>query len=37
VRLYIQQHMSDEFAAKDFGTWGGTLLAAVSLAEHGIP
>jgi DNA topoisomerase-1 len=34
---YIQAHMGDEFTAKDFRTWGGTLLAAIGLAEHGLP
>ncbi len=34
---YIQTHMGEEFTAKDFRTWGGTLLAAVALAEHGTP
>jgi DNA topoisomerase IB len=24
------------FTAKDFRTWGGTLLAAIALAEHGL-
>jgi DNA topoisomerase-1 len=33
---YIQEHIGDEFTAKDFRTWGGTLLAAVALAEHGV-
>jgi DNA topoisomerase I len=33
---YIREHMGDQFTAKDFRTWGGTLLAAVSLAEHGV-
>jgi DNA topoisomerase I len=32
---YIQEHMGEEFTAKDFRTWGGTLLAAIALAEHG--
>ena len=32
---YIGEHMGEEFTAKDFRTWGGTLLAAVALAEHG--
>jgi DNA topoisomerase I len=32
---YIAEHMGDEFTAKDFRTWGGTLLAAIGLAEHG--
>jgi DNA topoisomerase-1 len=30
---YIREHMGDEFTAKDFRTWGGTLVAAVELAE----
>jgi DNA topoisomerase I len=34
---YIQQHMGEEFTAKDFRTWGGTLTAAIALAEHGVP
>jgi DNA topoisomerase-1 len=32
---YIQQYMDDEFTAKDFRTWGGTLHAAIALGEHG--
>jgi DNA topoisomerase-1 len=32
---YIQATMGEEFSAKDFRTWGGTLLAAVALAERG--
>jgi DNA topoisomerase I len=32
---YIGDHLGDEFTAKDFRTWGGTLLAAVTLAERG--
>jgi DNA topoisomerase-1 len=31
---YIREHMGDEFTAKDFRTWGGTLLAAIALAER---
>jgi len=34
---YIEEHMGDEFTAKDFRTWGGTLIAAIALAEHGSP
>ena len=34
---YIQACMDDEFSAKDFRTWGGTLMAAIALAEHGPP
>jgi DNA topoisomerase I len=33
---YIQRHMGEEFTAKDFRTWGGTLTAAIALAEHGV-
>jgi DNA topoisomerase-1 len=32
---YIGEFMGEEFTAKDFRTWGGTLIAAVALAEHG--
>jgi DNA topoisomerase-1 len=32
---YVRTHMGDEFTVKDFRTWGGTLLAAIALAEHG--
>jgi DNA topoisomerase I len=32
---YIRQYLGDEFTAKDFRTWGGTLLAAIALAEQG--
>ena len=31
---YVQEHMGEEFTVKDFRTWGGTLLAAIALAEH---
>jgi DNA topoisomerase-1 len=34
---YIQEHMGDEFTAKDFRTWGGTLTAAILFAERGLP
>ena len=32
---YIGEFMGEEFTAKDFRTWGGTLIAAVALAERG--
>jgi DNA topoisomerase I len=32
---YIRTHMGAEFTAKDFRTWGGTLTAAIALAERG--
>ncbi|HKQ99279.1 MAG TPA: hypothetical protein VJT09_01325 [Pyrinomonadaceae bacterium] len=35
VNEYIKAATSPEFSAKDFRTWGGTLLAAVELAEIG--
>jgi DNA topoisomerase-1 len=31
---YVKERMGPEFTAKDFRTWGGTLLAAISLAER---
>jgi DNA topoisomerase-1 len=34
---YIRQQMGTEFSAKDFRTWGGTLTAAIALAERGLP
>jgi len=38
---YVKIYMGDEFTAKDFRTWGGTLLAAIAFAErarrHGFP
>jgi DNA topoisomerase I len=30
---YISTHLGEEFSSKDFRTWGGTLIAAVALAE----
>jgi DNA topoisomerase-1 len=32
---YVRTYLGEEFTAKDFRTWGGTLIAAVSLAERG--
>ena len=32
---YVGIYLGDEFTAKDFRTWGGTLTAAIGLAEHG--
>jgi DNA topoisomerase-1 len=38
---YVKEYLGEEFTAKDFRTWGGTLLAAIALAEsaerHGFP
>jgi DNA topoisomerase I len=33
---YLQERMGEEFTAKDFRTWGGTLIASIALAEHGL-
>jgi DNA topoisomerase-1 len=33
---YIQIYLGEDFTAKDFRTWGGTLLAAVAFAERGV-
>jgi DNA topoisomerase-1 len=33
---YIGTYLGDEFTAKDFRTWGGTLTAAIALAERGV-
>jgi DNA topoisomerase-1 len=32
---YVRTYLGDDFTAKDFRTWGGTLIAAVELAERG--
>jgi len=32
VNQYIKQHMGTDFTAKDFRTWGGTMVAAAALA-----
>ncbi|HET9287527.1 MAG TPA: hypothetical protein VFO26_08220 [Gaiella sp.] len=37
LNAYIAEHLGETFTAKDFRTWGGTLSAAVALAEHGPP
>jgi DNA topoisomerase IB len=37
LNTYLREHLGDEFSAKDFRTWGGTLAVAVALAEHGPP
>ena len=34
---YVREYLGEEFTAKDFRTWGGTLIAAVALAEHAPP
>jgi DNA topoisomerase-1 len=37
LNAYIRAHLGAEFTAKDFRTWGGTLIAAIELAEVGEP
>jgi DNA topoisomerase-1 len=34
---YVKVYLDDEFSAKDFRTWGGTLLAAIQFAERDSP
>ena len=34
---YIREYLGEEFTAKDFRTWGGTLIAAIAFAKRGIP
>jgi DNA topoisomerase-1 len=34
---YVKTHLGDGYSAKDFRTWGGTLLAAIELAQHAPP
>jgi DNA topoisomerase-1 len=33
---YVKEHMGPDFTAKDFRTWGGTLLAAIGFAERAV-
>lgn len=37
VNDYIKEVMGDDFSAKDFRTWAGTLIAASCLSETNIP
>jgi DNA topoisomerase I len=37
LNAYIRTHLGDEFTAKDFRTWGGTLTAAIELAQKKPP
>jgi DNA topoisomerase I len=34
---YISEYMGEDFTAKDFRTWGGTLIAAIELAKRELP
>jgi len=33
VNTYVKQHLGDDFTAKDFRTWRGTVVASLSLAR----
>lgn len=35
LNAYIREHMGEEFSAKDFRTWSGTMIAAIALDELG--
>jgi DNA topoisomerase I len=35
LNVYVKEVMGEEFTAKDFRTWAGTLIAALKLAELG--
>jgi DNA topoisomerase I len=37
VNAYLQEKAGEEFSAKDFRSWHGTVLAAVELAREGAP
>ncbi|HZT14759.1 MAG TPA: hypothetical protein VFA19_02335 [Gaiellaceae bacterium] len=37
LNAYVRSHLGNGFSAKDFRTWGGTLIAAVALAESPTP
>jgi DNA topoisomerase-1 len=34
---YVRDYLGDGFTAKDFRTWGGSLIAAIAFAEEGPP
>jgi len=34
---YVRANLGEDFTTKDFRTWGGTLTAAIALAEHDPP
>lgn len=37
LNAYLRERIDPPFSVKDFRTWGGTLTAAIALAEHGPP
>jgi len=36
LNAYIREVMGEEFSAKDFRTWAGTMIAAIALDEFGV-
>jgi len=36
LNAYIREIMGDEYSAKDFRTWAGTMIAAIALDELGV-
>jgi DNA topoisomerase IB len=36
INDYLKEQVGEDFSAKDFRTWNGTVMAAVSLATHGL-
>jgi DNA topoisomerase-1 len=36
LNAYLEEHLGEGFTAKDFRTWGGTLLAATELERRGV-
>jgi DNA topoisomerase-1 len=37
LNAYVKTYLGEDYSAKDFRTWGGTLLAAIELAQHDPP
>jgi DNA topoisomerase-1 len=37
LNAYVKAHLGEIYSAKDFRTWGGTLLAAIEFAQHDPP
>ena len=37
LNAYLSEHLGGDFTAKDFRTWGGSLLASLALEQHGPP
>jgi DNA topoisomerase-1 len=37
LNAYVKEHLGEVYSAKDFRTWGGTLIAAIELAQQDPP